>query len=106
MAAVLDGKAGAHHHQCRWNGHCPGCDPKGDNENNFPIEVLASETAAQQIQCEVDKAKAKQISLAIKIWVHGPCEVEFDTSKEGDQRLLKLCVAADLVRPAHPLIKG
>ena len=77
---------------------------RGDNENNFPIEVRASEIAAQQILCEVDKAKAKEMP-GIKIWAHGPCEVDFDTSKEGDQRVLKLCIAADLVRSAHPLMK-
>ena len=77
---------------------------RGDNENNFPIEVRASEFAAQQVLCEIDKAKAKGIP-GIKIWAHGPCEVDFETSKEGDQRVLKLCIAADLVRSAHPLSK-
>lgn len=77
---------------------------RGDNENNFPVEVRASETAAQQVLAEVQKAKAKDLP-GIKIWAHGPCEVDFDTSKEGDQRVLKLCICADLVRPAHPLSK-
>ncbi len=77
---------------------------QGDNDKTFPVEVRATETAAKQILAEVDKAAAKQMP-AIKIWAHGPCEVDFETSKEGDQRVLKLCIGADLVRPAHPMMK-
>jgi len=77
---------------------------RGDNENNISVEVRATETAAEQILAEVAKAKTKELP-GIKIWVHGPCELEFETSAAGDQRVLKLCVGADLVRPAHPLMK-
>ena len=74
----------------------------GDNDNYFPVEVRATETAAEQVKSEVAKAQAKGELPGIKIWAHGPCEVEFETSKAGDKRVLKLCVCADLVRPAHP----
>jgi hypothetical protein len=76
----------------------------GDNDNKFSVEVRANDVAAQQIQAEVTKAKAKGIP-GIRIWAYGPCEVDFDRSKEGDLRVLKLCICADLVRPAHPLSK-
>lgn len=73
----------------------------GDNENKIDVEVRATETAAEQVLAEVAKAKSKGLP-AIKVWAHGPCELEFDTSVKGDKRVLKLCIGADLVRPAHP----
>ncbi len=74
---------------------------RGDNENYFQVEIRAKETAAEQVQTEVAKAKAKG-KPGFRIWAHGPCEVDFATSKEGDQRVLKLCIGADIIRPAHP----
>ncbi len=74
---------------------------RGDNDNLFPVEVRANETAAEQVNALVQQAKTKGMP-GINIWAYGPSEVEFATSKEGDQRPLKLCICADMVRPAHP----
>ncbi len=73
---------------------------KGDTKGMFPVEVSANETAAEQVKVFADRAKAQGVP-GIKIWVHGPAEVDFSRSKQGDERVLKLCIGADLIRGAH-----
>lgn len=74
---------------------------QGANDQTFKLNIVAFETAADQLKAEKQKAKAKG-SQIMRAMVVGPLEVDIEENALGKDVPLALNVNAIMARPVHP----
>ena len=74
---------------------------QGANDQTFKVNIVAFETAADQLKAEKQKAKAKG-SQIMRAMVFGPLEVDIEENALGKNVPLALNLNAIMARPVHP----